>query len=233
MKADRHVLYPGLGRFEPRLETLTAAQLALWPRLVELPPDVVLYGGTGLAMRLGHRMSVDFDFFVPGSFEPGDLRRSIPLLWEAATIQSASNTLVVSVGGVRVAVYGVALPALAAPDLAVDTGIPVASMLDLAATKVKALLDRAEVKDYVDISALVATGLGLSDMLAGATALFGPSFNPLLALKALTTYDEGDLPTLAAEHRERLRATVRDVGRIPVVGTRLPAILPEASALKP
>lgn len=233
MSADRQVLYPALGRFEPRLETLTDAQLTLWPKLVDLPTDVVLYGGTGLAMRLGHRLSVDFDFFVPGSFIPGSLRRSIPLLREAATIQSAPDTLVVSIGEVRVAIYGVALPALAGPDLSSDTGIPVASMVDLAATKVKAVLDRAEAKDYIDIAELLATGMGLADMLAGATALFGPSFNPLLALKALTTFDDGDLPTLAAEHRERLRAAVRDVGRIPVVATRWPAILPEASALKP
>jgi hypothetical protein len=42
-------VYPSLGRFEPRFETLTAAQRSLWPKLVDLPPDVVLYGGTALA----------------------------------------------------------------------------------------------------------------------------------------------------------------------------------------
>ena len=231
MSVDRPRLYPSLGRVEPRLETLTTAQLTLWPRLVDLPPDVVLYGGTALALRLGHRLSVDFDFFLPRSFVPGELRRSIPLFRDAPTIQSAPDTLVVRVDEVRVAIYGVAFPALAAPDLAYDTGIPVASLADLGATKAKAILDRAEMKDYVDISALMAAGMDLADMLGGATALFGPSFNPMLALKGLTTFDDGDLPSLAEEHRGRLREAVLRVGRIPVVGARLPAILPEASTL--
>lgn len=233
MSVDRTRLYPSLGRVEPRLETLTAAQLTLWPRLAHLPPDVVLYGGTALAMRLGHRASVDFDFFLPRSFAPGDLRRSIPMFGDAPTIQSATDTLVVRLDEVRVAVYGVAFPALAAPDLARDTGIPIASLADLGATKVKAILDRAEVKDYIDLSALVAAGMDLADMLGGATALFGPSFSPMLALKALTTFDDGDLPSLADEHRRRLRNAARRVGHIPVVGTQLPAILPDTLASNP
>ncbi|OGO56719.1 MAG: hypothetical protein A2Z32_01150 [Chloroflexi bacterium RBG_16_69_14] len=222
-------MYPSLGRFEPRLETLTAGQRSLWPKLVDLPADVVLYGGTALALRLGHRPSVDFDFFLARSFVPGELRGSVPLLRDAPTIQSAPDTLVISVAGVRVAIYGVAFPALAAPDLAHDTGLPVASLADLGATKVKAVLDRAEVKDYLDISALLAAGLNLAEMLGGATALFGPAFNAMLVLKALTSFDDGDLSTLPEAQRGRLREAVLGVGRIPVVGARLPAILPEAS----
>jgi hypothetical protein len=226
-------LYPSLGWVEPRLETLTEAQVALWPRLVELPPDVVLYGGTALALRLGHRASVDFDFFLPRSFAPGDLRRSIPLFRDVPTVQSAPDTLVVRVDEVRVALFGVAFPAVAAPDLARDTGIPVASLADLASTKVKAILDRADVKDYVDISALLATGMDLAEMLGGATAVFGPSFSPMLALKALTTFDDGDLPSLPEKDRRRLQEAAQRVRRIPVVGTKLPAILPEAVASNP
>jgi hypothetical protein len=233
VSVDRARLYPSLGWVEPRLETLTAAQVALWLRLVELPPDVVLYGGTALALRLGHRASIDFDFFLPRSFAPGELRRSIPLFRDTPTIQSAQDTLVVRVDEIRVAIYGVALPALAAPDLARDTRIPVASLADLGSTKAKAILDRAEVKDYVDISALVASGMDLAEILGGATSLFGPSFSPMLALKALTTFDDGDLPSLAEKHRRRLREAVQRVGRIPVVGTKLPAILPEARPSNP
>ncbi len=122
-------------------------------------------------MRLGHRPSVDFDFFRPGSFSPGELRRSIPLLREAPTIQSAPDTLVVRLDSVRVAIYGVAFPALAEPGLEHGTGIPVASLADLAATKAKAILDRAEAKDYVDISSLLAAGTDLGEMLGGASTL--------------------------------------------------------------
>ena len=49
--------------FEPRLDMLPSSQLRLWPELNAAPTDFVLYGGTGLALQIGHRSSEDFDFF--------------------------------------------------------------------------------------------------------------------------------------------------------------------------
>jgi hypothetical protein len=39
--------------------------VALWPQLKNVPEQYVLYGGTAVALRYGHRNSVDFDFFLP------------------------------------------------------------------------------------------------------------------------------------------------------------------------
>ena len=44
-----------------RLDVLPRAQRVLWPSLAQLSDTFVLYGGTALALRLGHRASVDFD----------------------------------------------------------------------------------------------------------------------------------------------------------------------------
>ena len=55
MTGARDRSYPGLARFEPHLEALPEIQRAVWPRLVALPPDAVLYGGTALALRLRSR----------------------------------------------------------------------------------------------------------------------------------------------------------------------------------
>src|SRR5205085_7929658 len=49
--------------FAARLDILPAPQRTLWSELVALPRHFVLYGGTALALRLGLRVSVDFDFF--------------------------------------------------------------------------------------------------------------------------------------------------------------------------
>ena len=54
---------------EPKLEILSAAQRILWLELATVPDTFVLYGGTGLALRLGHRVSVDFDFFSSEPFK--------------------------------------------------------------------------------------------------------------------------------------------------------------------
>jgi len=56
-----------MNSFEPRVDVLPPSQLALWPKLACIKERFVLYGGTALALRLGHRASVDFDYF---SFEP-------------------------------------------------------------------------------------------------------------------------------------------------------------------
>src|SRR6185295_15501668 len=51
-------------RFDARLDILPAAQREIWPNLSPAPGlSFVLYGGTAIALFLGHRQSVDFDFF--------------------------------------------------------------------------------------------------------------------------------------------------------------------------
>lgn len=72
---------------EPRVDLLPSAQRSLWPRLKAVPADFMLYGGTALALRLGHRESVDFDFFSDRSFTPAELQAEIPLLSSIALAQ--------------------------------------------------------------------------------------------------------------------------------------------------
>jgi hypothetical protein len=50
--------------FEPRIDILPPAQKEIWPQLAPAPGlSFVLYGGTAVALHLGHRVSIDFDFF--------------------------------------------------------------------------------------------------------------------------------------------------------------------------
>jgi hypothetical protein len=93
-----------------------------------------------------------------------------------------------------------------------DGVLRVASFLDLAGTKIKVLLQRVEAKDYLDVAALLGTGCSLEQILGAARALFGASFNPLLAQKTLAYFEGGDLAGLP-EGTKRLLVTeaMRDV----------------------
>ena len=51
--------------FIPRLDILPEPQRRLWDELATVPAEFVLYGGTAIALHLGHRQSEDFDFFGP------------------------------------------------------------------------------------------------------------------------------------------------------------------------
>jgi hypothetical protein len=218
--------YPRLARFEPRLDILPVRQRALWPRLDRLPPDAVLYGGTALALRLGHRTSVDFDLFLPRPFEPGDMRREIESIGDFEVMQSAPNTLSIRVDGVWLSLFGVELAMVAPPEVASDIAMPVGSLRDLGATKMQTIVDRAEAKDYLDIEAVLAAGVELSDMLGSAQVVFGQRFAPMLALKALTSFEDGDLPTLSTDTQGRLIAAASAVDRIPVVGAYSSTVSP-------
>lgn len=73
--------------FQPHVQVLPQAQQRLWPELAKLPKHFVLYGGTALALRLGHRSSVDFDFFTSEPFVSEDLLRSIEVLQGGKILQ--------------------------------------------------------------------------------------------------------------------------------------------------
>src|SRR6516164_11332451 len=79
--------------FQPRLDILPPPQRALWPELDATPDRFTLYGGTALALRLGHRQSLDFDFFSRQAFDPGALAREIPYLAGAEQVRVVSHTL--------------------------------------------------------------------------------------------------------------------------------------------
>ena len=64
--------------FEPRLDILPESQLRLWPELDAVPSEFVLYGGTALALQIGHRFSEDFDFFSSYPFDPARLQSTLP-----------------------------------------------------------------------------------------------------------------------------------------------------------
>jgi len=69
------------------------AQRRLWHELDQVPAEFTLYGGTAIALHLGHRQSVDFDFFGKRAFDPTNIQSSIPFLANARVIQREKNTL--------------------------------------------------------------------------------------------------------------------------------------------
>ena len=82
--------------FVPRLEILPVVQKAIWPELSPCKDlGFVLYGGTAIALRLGHRASVDFDFFSHLPLNEGkerELLSALPFLSDSERIQVAPDS---------------------------------------------------------------------------------------------------------------------------------------------
>jgi hypothetical protein len=206
-----------------RPDILPPPQRRLWDTGLSIPADFVLYGGTALALRLGHRQSVDFDFLSAQEFTPDALLRRLPFGNEATLLQSERNTLTVATGGdaaIKLSFFGGVPFSPVRPPTIAPNEIAVASLEDLFATKLVSAVQRSEAKDYLDVAALIAHGLLLEYGLGCARAFYGSHFNTALPLKALAYFEDGDLPSLSGTVRAALTRAVQSVREIPhVTGT--------------
>jgi hypothetical protein len=207
-----------------QLSILPESQRRLWSELNQVPEDFVLYGGTALALRLGHRISVDFDFFSSSPFQPEELVRSLPFAKGTEILQSSANavTILVDRGApVKVSFFGnLGFGQMKEPEITNDNGLQIASVIDIMASKLKTILQRSEAKDYIDIAEILGSGISLEQGLGASRAVYGESMNTMLPLKALCYFDDGDLETLSQEIKDRLLAAVTGVGEIPEMMTQ-------------
>jgi len=100
-----------------------------------------------------------------------------------------------------------------------DMTLLIASPEYLLATKLKAIMDRAEAKDYRDISVLLSAGISLEKALGAFTKMYGKDAG--LPLRAMGFFKDGDLPSLPQGDQDVLRKARDRVSEIPdVVITR-------------
>lgn len=212
--------------FDPLLDTLPPAQRALWPQLgASIQLGLVLYGGTAIALQLGHRASVDFDFFTDLPLDTTRIRASFAFAESATVLQDSINTLTLLVEStsaesdpVNVSFFGgIGIGRVGVPRQSNDNTLIAASLVDLMAIKLKVLLQRIEAKDYLDIAAMIDAGVSLPMGLAAAKVMYGSAFQPSEALKALTYFDGGDLDALPDATRSTLIVAARMVGELPEV----------------
>lgn len=207
--------------FNPKTEILPEPQKEIWPLLAPAPRlSFVLYGGTAVALHLGHRRSIDFDFFRSEPLDKKELAASFEFLREAQTIQEDDNTLVVIAampsGTVKVSYFGgVAIGRINEPLQTNDAILLVASLEDLLTTKLKTILDRAEARDYQDISAILSARISLERALGAFARIYRK--DPALPLKAIGYFKDGDLPSLPKADQDVLRAARDRVSKIPDV----------------
>jgi hypothetical protein len=141
----------------------------------------------------------------------------------AQTLQDAPNTLVVSVhsatGQTKLSFFGgISISRINEPSPTADRTLLVASAEDLLATKLKAILDRAEAKADVNIAALLQAGVSLERSLAGFAQMF--KGEPASVLRAIGYFEDGDLRDLNAADRELLTRSRDAVGPLPAMSVQ-------------
>ncbi len=110
-----------------------------------------LAGGTALSLQIGHRLSVDLDFFSPTEDIPSiRLQLEFALAQFQSTLADSSwGNLVFLSKNIRVGFYGYGF-SLVSPVIDSE-GIRLASVEDIALMKLDAMLSRAAKKDFYDL----------------------------------------------------------------------------------
>lgn len=206
--------------------TITDAQQRAIRALAPLLEDgAYLAGGVAIALSLGHRTSVDLDFFVPHDFDADRIAEhlfsSLPPETGARETGRARGTLHLEVEGVPVSILSYRYTLLAQPDTSAAVPVPIASVEDLLCMKLSAIAGRGAAKDFWDLDALLSHGVA-GGSLATAIELFMkkyPTIDPGHLLRSLAYFGEADAAPLPRglsraqweELKQRLRARVIDL----------------------
>lgn len=203
---------------------LPASQRTVWDMLVKKASflqsaDYYLAGGTALALQLGHRLSVDFDFFSEQSSLSENTQKCLEGIPGYLPRDVDADTLHAEIQTVKLSFIGAYKYPLLEPPIE-HQGILLASILDIGVMKLLAISHRATVRDYIDLAAIIRSTHSLSDLLHASIRKYGNTFNPMIPLRALVSFEDlaNELPilldtTLASSWKEILRNAVRKTGR--------------------
>jgi hypothetical protein len=141
---------------QPCWKALTPATRQALDQVALLPFITKFYlaGGTGLALHLGHRFSVDLDLFSPDDAAVGpDQRDAFRMLLNDSSLSityDKDGTFVATWQGVGVSFFRLPLyPLVQQPALL--KGVPLATVAEIGAMKLAAIIDRGTRKDMVDL----------------------------------------------------------------------------------
>jgi len=146
-----------------------------------------LAGGTSLALRLGHRLSVDLDFFATDAFDPETLAGCLKINHEAI-IGLADGTLQAIIRGIKVEFLRHAYPQLAGHEM-IDH-VRMWSLQDVCAMKLNAIANRGSKKDFYDIAELLGH-FPLSAMINHYQAKYRPA-SLLMVIRSLAWFEDAE-----------------------------------------
>jgi hypothetical protein len=202
---------------KPHWEAITDEQRQVIGQLgpYTLKKGLYLAGGTAVALHLGHRKSIDLDWFsldqIPDAMAVAEEIRSggIPLLLSSTERGALHGTI----SGVRISLIEFRHPLLHAPEVIVGTDCQLASLPDLAAMKLVAVSQRGSRKDFVDIYALGVSGFSLPDMLAAFRQRYSVSDDSRV-LCSLVYFEDAEpepMPTMLWDvDWNEIKRTIRD-----------------------
>lgn len=161
-------------------EALTKEAEKLFPQF-RLFKEFYLAGGTALALQIGHRLSIDFDFFSQDPLSSNPLAKVKHVFASSSIIVTyrAPEQLNALIDGVKVTLFHYNYPVI--DDFVMYREVPLASIREIAAMKAFSIGKRLSYKDYIDWYFLLKKKyIDLPDAITHAKKKFGGDFNDRL-----------------------------------------------------
>jgi len=150
--------------------------------------DTRLVGGTALALQIGHRRSVDLDFFGRLNVSAMELERELRAHGGVSVRGLSARIRSYTVAGVQLDFVDYPYPWLDAPVM--SDGVRLASCRDIAAMKLAAITNRGTKKDFVDLDFLLDM-FSFPEMLSFYSRKFADG-GVFAVLKSLIYFDDAD-----------------------------------------
>ena len=176
------------------LNILPSSQARVWkiflPHFKKLDSlDFYLAGGTALALQIGHRCSVDFDFFSRTKKIGPKVRSWLERFPDFLLRDFDLDTIHGELHGVKISFIGAyRYPCIHKP--IVVQGVKLADISDLALMKLLALTHRAAIRDYIDLAAILRDHMSLQEILNLSQKKYSKTFNALIVLKSLISFED-------------------------------------------
>lgn len=145
-----------------------------------------LAGGTGVALQLAHRISHDFDFFIPQEFYPKRFVSSLIKYGEFKEEQASKGTVLGEFRGTKFSLFFYRYPLLY--PLKKFLGLKIADLRDIAAMKIEAIATRGSKRDFIDIYFMCKEGMTLGEMLRFYDRKYGNLAPNLVHIKKSLVY---------------------------------------------
>lgn len=163
-----------------------------------MPQGSYLAGGTALALQFGHRISVDFDFFTPESFDQEILARKIESISNFTEKSTDIDTLKGKINKTNFSIFKYPYPVLFPTINFLE--VELLDPRDIGAMKIAAIMDRGVKKDYIDLYELVLKGVSLDDCLNYYDQKYHSLENNLYSILVATQYfvetEVSDMPIM-------------------------------------
>jgi hypothetical protein len=172
------------------LETLSTVALDLVRALCSHPAmqTFALAGGTSLALRFGHRISVDLDFFAYERFDNEALTAALKRDFPLDERRRGPTGVTGFITGVKVDLVHYPYGLIHANETCDD--IRLVSLPDVVAMKLSAITNRGAKKDFYDLHTLIDQ-FGLGRLIEHYRTKF-PGTDPLMLLRSLTYFADAE-----------------------------------------